>query len=242
MIYILVDIYLSIKQTNHIELANKLKTKIFMNAQSRNKLNYLLNKCNVTPKIKSYIRKCVKFHGFPAAGLLISIFMVDLALEKLKMGSDEKIYAVSETPKCAPDALQVITHCTVGNHGLRIINTDRFALTINKQTHDANAQGVRVYIDATKARNYPTLFAWYTNDPHYNGSVDAPKLLTEILTAGRNILSCEYVKVHVPTKEKWRSMMCSCCKELVPEHTIQNGLCQACNTGSYYDKMSKFDE
>jgi formylmethanofuran dehydrogenase subunit E len=213
-----------------------------MNAQSWNKLNYMLNKCKVKHEIKSYIRECVKFHGFPAAGLLISIFMVDLALEKLEMSRDEKMYAVSETPKCAPDALQVITHCTVGNHGLRIINTGRFAITINKQTHEAKAEGVRVYIDATKARNYPILFAWYTNDPKYKERVDAPMLLTEILNAGTNILSWEYVEVHVPKKEKWSSVMCSCCGELVPEHTIQNGLCQACNKNSYYDKRSKFEE
>jgi formylmethanofuran dehydrogenase subunit E len=208
-----------------------------MNTQSCNKLNYLLKKYNIEPEIKSYIRKCVKFHGFPAAGLLISVFMVDLALEKLGISRDEKMYAVSETPKCAPDALQVITQCTVGNHGLRIINTGRFAITLNKQTHDVDAQGVRVYIDAVKARNYPTLNAWYTNDHQYKDKVDAPVLLNEILRAGKNILSWEYVKVHVPKKKKWNAIMCSSCREFVPDYTLHNGLCQACKRDSYYDKI-----
>ena len=209
-----------------------------MNAQSWNKLNYLLKKCKVETEIKSYVRECVKFHGFPAAGLLISVFMVALALEKLGVSRDEKIYAVSETPKCAPDALQVITHCTIGNHGLRIINTGRFAITLNKQTHEVNAEGVRVHIDAAKARNYPVLNAWYTNDPRHKDKVDAPALLKEILEAGKNILSWEYVLVHVPKKKKWDAIMCSSCHEFVPDYTLQNGLCQACKRESYYRKIS----
>lgn len=209
-----------------------------MNAQSWNKLNYLLKKNNVKPEIKSYIRECVKFHGFPAAGLLISVFMVDLALEKLGINRDEKMYAVSETPKCAPDALQVITHCTIGNNGLRIINTGRFAITLNKKTDDVNAEGVRVYIDAAKAHNYPILNAWYTNDPRYKDKVDAPALLKEILEAGKDILSWESVEVCVPKKKKWGAIMCSSCREFVPDYTIQNGLCQACINDCYYSKTS----
>jgi len=209
-----------------------------MNAQSWNKLNYLLKKNNVKPEIRSYIRKCVKFHGFPAAGLLISVFMVDLALEKLGISRDEKMYAVSETPKCAPDALQVITHCTIGNNGLRIINTGRFAITLNKQTHDANAEGVRVYIDAAKAHNYPVLNAWYTNDPRHKNKVDAPALLKEILEAGKNILSWDFVEVQVPKKKKWGAVMCSSCREFAPDYSIQNGLCQACIHDCYYSKTS----
>jgi len=61
----------------------------------------------------------------PGGRLVLGAFMVDLALEKLGAKPGDRLYAVSESPKCLPDAVQVITHCTYGNHRLRVINTGR---------------------------------------------------------------------------------------------------------------------
>ena len=199
-------------------------------------LDEAMSRCKVDEKMQEYLRRCVAFHTFPAAGLLIATFMVDLALEKLGAKPGEKLYAVSETPKCAPDPLQVLLGCTMGNHRLRIINTGRYAITINRFSEGTTAPGVRVYVDAAKVKKYPTLHLWYTNDPAYKGGVSNSVLLEEILCAGRGILSWENVKVKFTPKEKWSSAVCRKCGEMVPEHTLENGLCKGCGSQAYYEK------
>lgn len=196
----------------------------------------LMDECCIHNPVREYMRKCVEFHTFPAAGLLIAIFMVDLAIEKLGAGSGDRIYAVSETSKCAPDALQVIAHCTYGNHRLRVINTGRFSITMNKFSENTNADGIRVFIDAEKVKAYPTINLWYTNDTSYRGGVDNSVLIREILIAGRDILSWERVKVRVTAREKWNPVICPKCGEMVPENTLENGICRGCGSMAYYYK------
>lgn len=201
-------------------------------------INELMEKYGVSDRVKGYMRDCVKFHTFPAAGLLLGVFMVDLALEKLNAKPGDKLYAVSESGKCLPDAVQVITHCTYGNHKLRIINTGRFSVTFNRFSEGKSSRGVRVFIDVAKIGAYPTLKAWYLNDPNYKGGVDGKNLLDDIMRAGTKILSWENVDVHVSSKEKWTSVMCPSCGEMVPENTLENGLCRGCGPGSYYSKVT----
>jgi formylmethanofuran dehydrogenase subunit E len=199
----------------------------------------LMDEYDVNERIRGYIADCVKFHTFPAAGLLLGVFMVDLALEKLAVKPGDRLYAVSESPKCLPDAVQVITHCTYGNHRLRVINTGRFSVTINRFSRGDTAPGVRVYVDAKKVGSYPTLNAWYTNDPDYKGGVDGRDLLEDILEAGMGILSWEYVNVRFTPKEKWNSVKCPRCGEMVPSNTLENGVCRACGSMAYYDVDEK---
>ncbi len=208
-----------------------------MKEHSNADIGLLMAKCNVDDRVQGYIRKCVDFHTFPAAGLLIAAFMVDLALEKLGAKPGEKLYAVSETSKCAPDALQVIVHTTLGNHGLRIIETGRFAITINRYSEGDRAEGIRVYIDSDRVKKYPTLWRWYTNDPSYKGGVSGEKLLEEILCAGHDILAWEPVGVRFTPKKKWTSKTCPACGEMAPEQTFDNGVCRGCGNMAYYDKV-----
>ena len=199
-------------------------------------IDELMEKYGVSDRVRGYIRDCVKFHTFPAAGLLLGVFMVDLALEKLGAKPGEKIYAVSETGKCLPDAVQVITHATYGNHKLRIINTGRFAVTMNRFAEGDTAPGIRIYVDVKKIDGYPTLKAWYLNDPNYKGGVDGSNLLDDIMRAGRKILSSEKVDVHFTPKEKWKSAKCPSCGEMVPENTLEGGVCRGCGPNAYYSK------
>ncbi|MBW2217489.1 MAG: formylmethanofuran dehydrogenase subunit E family protein, partial [Deltaproteobacteria bacterium] len=68
------------------------------------------------------------FHGFAAPGVLIGGFMVDLALRNLPEG--EFFDAVCETPKCLPDAIQLLTPGTIGNGWLKVVNFGRYALSL----------------------------------------------------------------------------------------------------------------
>lgn len=207
-----------------------------MKDHSNEDIGLLMAKCGVDDRVQGYIRRCVDFHTFPAAGLLIAAFMVDIALEKLEARPGDKLYAVSETHKCAPDALQVIIHATMGNHRLRLVDTGRFAVTINKHSEGTTADGVRVSIDAERVKKYPALNLWYTNDPRFKGGVDSPKLQEEIFCAGRDILAWEPVRVRFTPKKKWESKTCPACGEMVPADTLEGGVCRGCGSMAYYDK------
>lgn len=207
-----------------------------MSEQSMSNLDRLMAQCGVGERVQGYLRRCAAFHTFPAAGLLIGAFMVDLALEKLSAKPGDKLYAVSETPKCAPDALQVIIGATMGNHRLRIVNTGRYAITINRYGEGNAAEGVRVHVDASRLKKYPVLDKWFTNDPAYKGGVSGQELLQEILCAGRDILAWEPVKVRFEPKAKWASRTCPSCGEQAPSGTFEGDVCSGCGSLAYYDK------
>lgn len=203
------------------------------------KLETLMDNYGTEERIREYIRRCVSFHGFAPPGLLIGVFMVDLALEELGASPNEKLYAVAETPKCAPDAVQVVTSATMGNSRLRIIETGKFSITLNRGSTEERADGIRVYVDATKIRRYPTLDLWYTNDPRYKSVDEKDRVYDEILQAGRSILSWERVKVSVPQKAVWQAVQCPVCKEMVPDYLVEDGVCTSCAGASYYDRSGE---
>ena len=203
------------------------------------KLETLMDNYGTEERIREYIRRCVSFHGFAPPGLLIGVFMVDLALEELGASPNEKLYEVAETPKCAPDAVQVVTSATMGNSRLRIIETGKCSVTLNRGSTEERADGIRVYVDATKIRRYPTLDLWYTNDPRYKSVDEKDRVYDEILQAGRSILSWERVKVSVPQKAVWQAVQCPVCKEMVPDYLVEDGVCISCAGTSYYDRSGE---
>ena len=82
-----------------------------------------------------------------APGVLIGAFMVDYARELLGVTPGRKLYGVCQTPKCLPDALQVMVHCTTGNNRLKVVPIGKFAITMNLPSENETADAVRVYVD-----------------------------------------------------------------------------------------------
>jgi formylmethanofuran dehydrogenase subunit E len=200
--------------------------------------NTRMNACGLSPKMKDYMNRVVKFHDSPAPGALIGVFMVDFALELLGVTPGEKLFAVCETPKCAPDALQVIANITTGNNRLRIIPIGKFAMTVNAATTNPTAESVRVYIDLEKLKRYPVIDMWYANSPEYNTSTMDIPLQEEIFRAGCGILSFERVRVNVTPKRKWKSVICPCCGDSKPDYLMESDRCGGCGSMKYYEKIS----
>jgi formylmethanofuran dehydrogenase subunit E len=109
-----------------------------------------------TYSFEEYLHLVKSFHGHLALGLIIGGFMVDLAMKYLPEG--EFFDAVCETPVCLPEAVQILTPCTIGNGWLSIVNFGRFAVTLYEKYTDA---GVRVYLDTEKLNNWPEVRDWY---------------------------------------------------------------------------------
>lgn len=98
------------------------------------------------------------FHGSPAPGVLIGGFMVDYAYKHLPKGGEYDV--ICETLlKCLPDAVQLLTPCSIGNQCSKIVDVGRYALTFyEKNTREG---GIRVYLDWKLLEKFPQIKGWY---------------------------------------------------------------------------------
>ena len=203
-----------------------------------NELRENMDAYGLTPALQDQFTRCISFHTVTAPGLFIGVFMVDYALELLGARHGEKLYAIAETYKCIPDPVQVIAGCTFGNHRLQVVPIGKFALTMNRPSEKKVIEGVRVYVDAKKLKQYRTINAWYTHSPGFDSRTMIYPLLDEILKAGRDILSYQRVNVNVSLKKPWKSVPCSSCGEMVPDIDLEGDHCKGCGSMSYYEVIS----
>ena len=172
---------------------------------------------------EEYLRVVASFHGNVAPGVVLGGFMVELARQSLP---DGVLYdAISETSACLPDAIQLLTPCTVGNGWLRIINLGRYALSLYDKYQ---GHGVRVFVDARKIEAWPEISSWlYKSKP--KKEQDKERLLGEIGKAGLAILSSQPVRVrsrYLGKQSRGSISTCPLCDEPYPAH--DGGICRAC--------------
>lgn len=189
----------------------------------------------VPEHMQRMIGRCSEFHTYSAPGLVMGVFMVDWAIEGLHATPGEKLFAVSETRKCLPDALQVIAHCTIGNNRLRVLNTGRFAIAMNRPSTAATSEGVRISVDSARLEAFPTLRAWFMHDRAFDRKTMTGTLFEEILGGGRRFLAFERVMVRFDPKQEWSAGRCDCCGEAVPKTLLRAGVCAACGDQRYYE-------
>jgi len=169
------------------------------------------------------------FHGFTAPGLVLGAFMVDLA--RSLIGEDIEADAIVETRHCLPDAVQIFTPCTIGNGWMKIMDWDKFALTLyDRHTMD----GYRVWFDLEKTKAFPDLYNWYMR---LVPKKDLPiSVLLEVLfEAGHSVLSYRPVRVtrYYQREKKKTINICPGCGEAYP--AWQGSLCRACQGEGYYE-------
>lgn len=194
----------------------------------------LEEKRSLKGRIREFVDRAVAYHGFPAPGVVLGAYMVDLALEKLDPAPGERLYAVAETRKCLSDSIGVLTGCTPGSHRFVLFNTGRLSLAIGREAGDA-LEGVRAFVVHGRTLAYPALSAWYFNDRCAGFKEDLPALLDDILRAGRDILSWERVEMPLPPRDDdWEPYICPGCGEMLPDKYAVDGLCRACGPESCY--------
>jgi formylmethanofuran dehydrogenase subunit E len=178
---------------------------------------------------EEYLKEVETFHGFAAPGLLVGGYMVNKAKKQIPSGV---LYeALCETPKCLPDAVQLLTPCTIGNGRLRIISLGRFALSLfDKDT----GVGIRVFPDPAKVESWPELNAWYMKlktkqEQHIS------LLISQIRQAGEEIVKQQPIRIKPEVYRKIsRGPMAICpgCGETYP--AAAGGSCLACQGKSPY--------
>jgi formylmethanofuran dehydrogenase subunit E len=168
--------------------------------------------------------ECVRsFHNYAAPGVVIGGFMVDLACRKLPTGVLTD--ALCETAKCLPDAIQILTPCTIGNGWLKVVNLGRFALTLyDKHT----GEGVRVAVDPIALEGWPEIRDWFFKFKSKEEQ-DVQALMAQIEDAGASCCHARYVKVSHGVREKKHRAgftVCARCGEAFP---LDDGLlCLGC--------------
>jgi formylmethanofuran dehydrogenase subunit E len=201
------------------------------------KMTVLMERLGIDSRIQEYVTRSIRFHTHAAPGVLISVFMVDLALDLLSAQPGERLYATCETRKCAPDPLQILLGCTAGNNRLRLLPIGRFAFTLNRPSDGSTAEGVRVFVDPKKLAAYPTINGWYSHVRGFDKKGQEKPLYEEIFQAGRRILSHERVRLQVPQKGGWESATCPCCGEMIPGDLLEEGTCAGCGSLGYYENI-----
>lgn len=175
-----------------------------------------------------FVSHVESFHGYAAPGVLVGGIMVEMAkaeLDRLNGGKRVLFDVIAESYSCLPDAVQLLTACTVGNGWLKVLGLSRYALSMyDKHT----GHGVRVYIDGEKLRAFPNFYDWFMNlkDKHEQ---DENQLRDEIRLGTEKVCSVQVVDI----PEKWRVkskkgrvLPCPVCGEPYP---LRDGpICKGC--------------
>jgi formylmethanofuran dehydrogenase subunit E len=102
--------------------------------------------------------------------------------------------------------VQLFTPCTLGNGWMRVLDWDRFALTLYNRV---SLRGCRVWLDAGKTAARPAIHDWFLKRVPKD-ELPLEILLGQILEARRSLLSCRSVIVtdflRRPKKGKSRNL------------------------------------
>jgi len=182
-----------------------------------------------TYSYEEYLHLVKSFHGNLAPGLIIGGFIVDLAMKNLPEG--EFFDAVCETPVCLPDAVQILTPCTIGNGWLSIVPFGKFAVTLYEKY---SGKGVRVYLDTEKLNKWPEIRDWYLKKKK-KSEQNPDVLLAQIKEAGHGLLSIQHLQVE-PEKVRRKKMgpvgVCPLCGEAYPAK--DGDKCRSCQGDTPY--------
>ncbi|MEW5774273.1 MAG: FmdE family protein [Thermodesulfobacteriota bacterium] len=186
---------------------------------------------NIGPyTFEEFKEKAREFHSYPAPGLLLGGYMVELA--KGLLPPDTLYEAVVETAKCLPDAVQLLTPLSAGNNWMKVVNLGRYALALyDKRT----GRGVRVWVDAAKLGPYPELRGWLLKEKPKKDQ-DSERLLEEIRQAGPSICSSRPVQVSERMRRKAHMgavALCPACGEPFPAK--DGAICRGCQGEAPYD-------
>jgi formylmethanofuran dehydrogenase subunit E len=170
-----------------------------------------------------------KFHGYVAPGIIIGGYMVEKAKRALPEGVT--FDAAVETVWCLPDAVQLLTPCTIGNGWLKIFDFGKFALSLYDKI---DGKGARAHLDISKLDACPAIKTWFLKlKPR--SEQDTEKILEEIRHAGDSICTVKEIVVlpeHLARRKKDSIAICKLCGEAFPSY--HGDICLVCKGQSPY--------
>ncbi len=188
----------------------------------------------------SLLRESVRVHGHICPGQVLGVRMSTLGLQKIGItdpkGKDRKhIMVFVEMDRCATDAVQSVTGCSLGHRTMKFMDYGKMAATyLNLKTGVA----VRVLAKEESRQQAKDLF------PEMKGKYEAQAEAYKIM-ADSDLF--EIMEVAVSLKEEdmpgrpLRRVRCDRCGEFVQdsrERTVSGRiLCRPCADGAYYSLL-----
>ena len=181
-----------------------------------------------------------KIHGHICAGQVIGVRMSMLGLERISIadpkGEDrKKLYVLVEIDRCATDAIQSVTGCSLGKRSMRWMDFGIMAATfVNLETGKAVRITAREESRELSKKYYPTLAN------KYQQQLEAYKIMPE-----EELFSFQDVKADIPECDMpgrpLRRVQCDGCGDYVQDcrEVEQDGkiLCRACAGQRYYSSL-----
>lgn len=176
---------------------------------------------------EAFVARVREFHGFPAPGVVLGGVMVAAAVKGLPAAI---LYdALCETEKCLPDAVQLLTPCTIGNGWLRIRPWGRFALALYDKQSGA---GIRAVLDTDHLEGSPEIKTWYYKLKPKEETY-SERLLADIREAGTGICRLQKIQIQpalLVKEHRGKRVICPLCREAYPDDG--KGSCPACLGGA----------
>ena len=178
-----------------------------------------------------------KIHGHICAGQVIGVRMSMLGLDRIGIedprGADrKKLYVLVEIDRCATDAIQSVTGCSLGKRSMRWMDFGIMAATfVNLETGQAVRITAREESRELSKKYYPALAN------KYQQQLEAYKIMPE-----HELFSFQDVTVDIPECDMpgrpLRRVRCDSCGDYVQDcrEVEQQGkmLCRACAGQRYY--------
>ena len=179
--------------------------------------------------LDEYILQMEAFHGYRSPGMLLGGFMIGAALDRL--GPTPYLNVATETVVCLPDAVQLLTPCTIGNGFLQLLDWGVFALTAYDRLQ---LTGVRASLDLDQMATYPRIHEWFDRTNRSGEKPPFEAFMEETLAAHGNLILCGEVKMQRALKENQRvaTGRCQTCGESYALHLGPR--CPACSGDGYY--------
>ena len=181
--------------------------------------------------VASYVIRMEEFHGYRSPGMLIGGVMIENGVTQL--GQTPYLNVVCETVVCLPDAVQLLTPCTIGNGFLQVLDWGKFALTAYDRQ---SLEGVRVWLNPDGLSDYPLIIGWFQRNGASREKPPFDELAVEVLDAGPELIKTCRVRLNQPLKDKHPvpTGICPRCGESYPLR--QGRLCVACQGDNAYLK------
>ena len=178
-----------------------------------------------------------KIHGHICAGQVIGVRMSMLGLERISIddpkGADrKKLYVLVEIDRCATDAIQSVTGCSLGKRSMRWMDFGIMAATfVNLETGKAVRITAREESRELSKKYYPALAN------KYQQQLEAYKIMPE-----EELFSFQDVKADIPECDMpgrpLRRVQCDECGDYVQDcREVEQDdkiLCRACAGQRYY--------
>jgi len=189
---------------------------------------------------EEYLQVSTRIHGHICAGQVIGVRMSMLAMDLLEIhdpqGTDrKKLYVVVEIDRCATDAIQSVTGCSLGKRSMKWLDRGIMAATfVNLLSNKA----VRVTA-LEEARDLAKKYCSEITDK-YVRQLEAYKIMPE-----HELFRVESVSLVIPPEDlpgrPLRRVQCEICADWVQDNRdeISDGkvLCRNCVHGRYYTKI-----